>query len=85
MTGRRNKARRRYADAAERLLATFAQAFAASLILTGLDDALDAVKLAAVAGALSAAKSVAGWQIGNHETSSALPETLDPATPPGQA
>jgi hypothetical protein len=37
-----------------------------------------------VAGVLSIATSVAGWNFGNKETSSALPASLDPATPPGQ-
>ncbi len=77
--------RRKYADALERLAATFLQAFAASLILTGIDDIVDALALAGIAGALSVVKSVASWKIGNQETSSALPEHLDPATPPGQA
>lgn len=77
--------KRKYADLGERVAATFVQAFAASLVVTGLDDILDALTVAAIAGLLSVAKSAASWRIGNEETSSALPKGLDPATPPGQA
>jgi len=76
--------KRKYLDALERLGKTFIQAFAASLIITGLNDVVDALKLAAIAGALSVATSIASWTFGNKETSSALPADLDPATPPGQ-
>jgi hypothetical protein len=76
---------KKYLDGLERLAKTFVQAFAASLVITGLDDVVDALKLAGIAGALSIATSIAGWSFGNKETSSALPASADPATPPGQA
>lgn len=75
--------RRKYADGLERLAATFIQAFAAVWIVTGDLDWLT-IKAALVAGGLSVAKTAAAWQLGNKETSSVLPEELDPATPPGQ-
>lgn len=75
---------KKYADGLERLAKTFFQAFAAALLIIGLDDAVEALKYAGIAGILSVATSVAGWSFGNKETSSALPASLDPATPPGQ-
>lgn len=73
--------RKKLLDALERLAKTFLQAFAASLIVTGLDDWADALKLAGAAGVLSVATSVASWQLGNPNTSSALPSSEDPAGP----
>lgn len=73
--------KKRYADAAERIVWTFVQAFAGSIVALGLDDVVNSLKISAVAGALSAAKSLAGWKIGNDDTSSTLPKSLDPATP----
>jgi hypothetical protein len=80
MSGRMKK----YADGLERLAKTFLQAFAASLIVTGIDDWKSALAIGAGGGVLSVATSVAGWSFGNKETSSALPASVDPATPPGQ-
>lgn len=88
MTGRLDSStstkRRRWADAAERLLKTLLQAFAGAVIVVGLDDWKEALYAGGVAAALSLLSSVSSWKIGNGETASALPAELDPATPPGQ-
>jgi hypothetical protein len=76
--------KKKYLDGLERLAKTFFQAFAASLVVTGLDDWKEALAIGLGGGVLSVATSVASWQFGNKETSSALPASADPATPPGQ-
>ncbi len=75
--------KKKYLDGFERLAKTFVQAFAASLIVVGLDDWKEGLKLSAVAGIMSVATSIAGWNFGNKQTSSLLPAASDPATPPG--
>lgn len=60
-------------DAAERTVKTFVQAFAASLVVTGLDDWKGALAIGAGAGVLAVASSVAGSQIGNKQSASVLP------------
>lgn len=76
--------RRRWADAAERLVKTLLQAFAGAVVGFGLDDWHGAAKAGTVAAAISLLTSISSWSLGNGETSSALPAELDPATPPGQ-
>lgn len=59
-----------FKDVAERTIRTFVQAFAASLVVTGLDDWEDALKVSGVAGVLAVAASIAGTQIGNRNSGS---------------
>lgn len=65
-------------DAIERTVKTFVQAFAASLVVTGLDDWKGALAIGAGAGVLAVASSVAGTQIGNRQSASALPHAEEP-------
>lgn len=65
--------RRFLLDMLERTLRTFVQAFAASLLVTGLDDWQDALTVASLAGVLAVASAVAGSQIGRSDTASVLP------------
>lgn len=66
-------------DALERTIKTFVQAFAASLLFTGLDDWQEALAIGAGAGILAVASSVAGSQVGNPRSASLLPESEEPA------
>jgi hypothetical protein len=76
---------KKYADGLERVVKTFAQTAAGSLLGLGFDDWQTALKIAGYAGLAAVLTSIAGWKFGNEATSSALPKSLDPATPPGQA
>lgn len=66
-----------YADLAERSLWTFVQAFAAVWIVTGEFDATT-LKAAAVAGVIAVVKALAASRVGQHNSASTLPESLDP-------
>lgn len=67
-------------DALERVVKTFIQAGAASLVVTGLDDWRAALAIAGGAGILAVASSVAGTQVGRRDSASLLPE--DAVRPP---
>jgi hypothetical protein len=75
---------KKYLDGLERTVKTFAQAMAAALLALGFDDWALALELSAYAGLAAVLTSIAGWKIGNNATSSVLPASADPATPPGQ-
>lgn len=72
---------RKYADGIERVVKTFMQAMASSLLALGFDNWDTALQISAYAGLAAVLTSIAGWKIGNSKTSSALPADLDPATP----
>lgn len=57
-------------DAIERTVRTFVQAFAASLVVTGLDDWQSALAIGAGAGVLAVATSLAGSQMGSSNDAS---------------
>lgn len=59
-------------DATERTVRTFVQAFAASLVVTGLDDWQQALYVGAGAGVLAVASAIAGSQIGTKGTASVI-------------
>lgn len=65
-------------DLAERSIATFVQAFAASLIVVGMDDWKTALSTSAVAGVLAVAKSLAALKVGAPDSASLLPAKQDP-------
>lgn len=64
-------------DAAERTVKTFVQAFAASLVVTGLDDWKSALAIGGGAGILAVASAVAGSRVGDNESAAFLPENLE--------
>lgn len=64
--------RRKYIDLVERVGWTFIQGFAAEWILTTTFDQ-QGLKIGLIAGAVSAAKSVIGFQIGNGDSASTHP------------
>lgn len=74
-------------DIAERAAWTFAQTFLAFIITAEIWSAVDRVSLAkqaaaaGLAAALAVVKGLGGTLIGNRETASTLPASLDPATP----
>lgn len=65
-------------DAAERTARTFAQAFAASLVVTGVDDWTTALKVGAGAGVLAVATSLAARKAGSSSSASLLPKKKTP-------
>lgn len=67
-------------DLLERTVSTFVQAFAASLVVTGLDDWKVALGTAAVAGVLAVAKAFAAKPFGAEDSASFLPAHVDPPT-----
>lgn len=66
--------RRFLLDLLERTARTFVQAFAASLVYTGLDDWRAAAGIAAGAGVLAVASSLAAKPLGNNDSASVIPE-----------
>lgn len=64
---------KKYLDLAERVVWTFVQGFAASLLVTGLDDLGTALKIGLGAGVLSAAKCLAAMNFGDRDSAAALP------------
>lgn len=68
-------------DALERTIKTFVQAFAASLVVTGLDDWQSALAIGLGAGILAVASSVAGTKVGNPQSASFLPQSEEPVAP----
>jgi hypothetical protein len=64
---------RKYLDLLERVVWTFVQAFAASLLVTGLDDLGTAAKVALGAGIISTAKCLAAMHVGDRGSAAALP------------
>ncbi len=64
-------------DALERTIKTFVQAFAASLVVTGLDNWKEALTIGGGAGILAVASSVAGTQVGDSESAALLPESVE--------
>jgi hypothetical protein len=91
-----NVAKRYLASLAERVVATFVLAGLGALDVTGTDSPATVSQLlqalawnekAMVAGTiavLSLLKGIVARWAGNHNTPSLLPDSLDPATPPGQ-
>lgn len=65
-------------DATERTIKTFVQAFAASLVVTGLDDWRSALAIGGGAGILAVASSVAGTRVGASDSASLLPADEEP-------
>ena len=68
-------------DTGERLVKTFVQAFAGSLVVTGWDDVKAALAIAASAGVLAVLMAVAGKQVGSPSSAALLPRRLDPPPP----
>jgi hypothetical protein len=65
-------------DATERTVKTFVQAFAASLVVTGLDDWREALAIGVGAGVIAIASSVAGTRVGSSDSASLLPKSEEP-------
>lgn len=72
-------------DLAERVVSTFVQAFAASLVVTGLDDWKTALAVGAGAGVLAVAKSLGALKIGSEDSASLLPASVNPPAPEAEA
>jgi hypothetical protein len=64
-------------DATERTIKTFVQAFAASLVVTGLDDWKTALAIGGGAGILAVASSVAGTKVGDEDSAALLPASVE--------
>lgn len=64
--------RRFWMDAIERTVRTFVQAFAASLVVTGLDDWRSALAIGGGAGLLAVAAAIAGAQVGSSQNASVI-------------
>ena len=64
-------------DATERTIKTFVQAFAASLVVTGLDDWRSALAIGGGAGILAVASSVAGTKVGDEDSAALLPASVE--------
>ena len=65
-------------DALERTIKTFVQAFAASLVVTGMDDWREALAIGGGAGLLAVASSIAGSKVGAPDSASLLPRSEEP-------
>ncbi len=63
----------RWKDLVERVAWTAIQAFAASVLVTGLDDWRTALGIAGTAAALAACKVVVAQQAGDHKDGAAIP------------
>jgi hypothetical protein len=64
-------------DATERTIKTFVQAFAASLVVTGLDDWKSALAIGGGAGILAVASSIAGSKVGDEDSAAILPASVE--------
>lgn len=65
-------------DLLERSVSTFVQAFAASLIVVGLDDVKVALSTSAIAGVLAVAKALTATKVGAEDSAALLPAKSDP-------
>jgi hypothetical protein len=63
----------RWLDLLDRVLWTFVQAFAATLIVLGFDSWKDSLGAAAIAGALAALKVVAAQNVGDSKLGDGIP------------
>jgi hypothetical protein len=63
----------KWLDLLERVLWTAIQAFAASLLVTGFDDWVTALKIAGAAAAAAALKVIVAQNVGEKETGAAIP------------
>ena len=63
----------RWVDLLDRTAWTFIQAFAATLIVLGLDDWKKSLGTAAIAGALAAVKTVGAQNVGDSPLGDAVP------------
>lgn len=76
----------RWVDLVDRAGWTFVQAFAATLLVLGLDDWRKSLASAAVAGAIAAVKTMAGQQTGESPLGDAVPgASVLSVKPNGQA
>jgi hypothetical protein len=63
----------RWVDLLDRVLWTFVQAFAATLIVLGFNNWKDSLGAAAIAGAAAALKTVVAQNVGNSNLGDAVP------------
>ena len=72
-------------DLLERVISTFVQAFAASLVVTGLDDWRSALAIGLGAGVIAVAKGFSAQPFGSKDSASMLPASVNPPSQEAQA